>query len=468
MENEIEETIDTKYLILEKKDSGGTANAFLVQQKGNETEYIAKVLKVEDEETEQYHENEVKYLKILKKYSLPYVLNIIDNGEGPIIRKNRNNGLPLIKKYIVLEFAPNRELADFIILTGTGLGEEKSKAFFYKIIKGIESIHEKGICHRDIKLENILMDGNFNPKFADFDHATENAPNLNVYFGTIPYAAPEIIKNEPYDGFQADIFSLGVTLMNLTFCEYGFDKASKNCKFYQKIISGQKDEYFKLLKTKIDEEISPSFKELFLWMVSYEPKNRPTLKQILSHEWFKSYFELNDDQKKNLDDEVKKEFEKRAKIIEDSVISEIEEYNIESEALNNRSSIDEKIYFNENMKPKKVHKGFDKSFCIKIKGSIFPSRFMNNFCNKLNTKYGEHCLFEVDKNKLKLTAIFEDDENNDDDEKDNENIKGNQITIKIKLYESEEGLLLKLIKVEGSAKNFFDKFKEISEMLKNA
>ena len=77
---------------------------------------------MEDEETEQYHENEVKYLNILKKYSIPYVLNIIDNGEGPIIRKNRNKGLPLTKKYIILEYAPNRELADFIIITKSGLG----------------------------------------------------------------------------------------------------------------------------------------------------------------------------------------------------------------------------------------------------------------------------------------------------------------------------------------------------------
>ena len=77
MKNQIEGTIDTKYLILEKKGSGGTANAFLVKQKGNETEYIAKVLKVEDEETEQYHENEVKYLNILNKRSKFFWLNKI-------------------------------------------------------------------------------------------------------------------------------------------------------------------------------------------------------------------------------------------------------------------------------------------------------------------------------------------------------------------------------------------------------
>ena len=463
MENQIEGTIDTKYLIIKKKGSGGTANAFLVQQKGNDTNYIAKVLKVEDKKYIKYHENEVKYLKILKEYSFPFVLNIIDNGEGPIIRKNRNKGLPLIKKYIVLEYAPNRELADFIIFTKSGLGEEKSKAFFYKIIKGIGSIHEKGICHGDIKLENILMDGDFNPKFSDFDHATDNALNINNYFGTIPYAAPEVIENIPYNGFQADIFSLGMTLIWLTFGIPGFTKATKKCKFYKNIILGKKEEYFKLLESYITEEISPSFKELFLWMVAYKPEDRPTIEQILSHEWFKSYLELNEDQKKKLNDEIKKEFEKRSEKIQNSIISEIKKDNEKSDSMATRSSRDETLFFREDIKPKKVPKGFDTSFCIKIKGSIFPGRFMNNFCNELNKKFAEKCLIEVDKNKFKLTVFFEDDENSDD-----ENIKGNQITIKIKLYESEEGLLLKLIKVEGSAKNFFDKFKEISEMLKNA
>lgn len=155
MEDPKEEEIDGKYIIKEKKGSGGTANAFLVTEKGNNTEYIAKVLKKDNEDTRTYYNNEVKYLTIFKNDNNPNVIKIIDNGEGPVIRRNRNNGQPLTKKYIVLENAPYRELADFIIYTQSGLGEFKSKAFFYKIVKAIQSIHQKGICHRDIKMENI-------------------------------------------------------------------------------------------------------------------------------------------------------------------------------------------------------------------------------------------------------------------------------------------------------------------------
>ena len=463
MENEIEEIIDSKYLIKEKKGSGFTSNAFLVTERGNNIKYIAKVLKKDDEETQKFYKNEVKYLTILKEDSNHYVLNIKDSGEGPVIRKNRNKGLPLIKKYIVLEYAPNRELADFIIYTKSGLGEYKSKAFFVKILECIKSIHKKGICHRDIKLENILLDENFNPKIADFGSALENAPNLNYYFGTIPYAAPEIVKNVPYDGFKADIFSLGVTLIWLTFGIPGFTKASQECKFYQKIISGKRQEYYNLLKPYIDEEMSESFKNLFLWMVSYDPQKRPpSIDEILSHEWFKSYFEMNNEQKKNLDNEIKEDFKNRIGKIEASINKEIERANNKSESMNRGTSDDNDIYFNYDIKPIKAPKGFDNSFGIKIKGMVNPCEFMNDFCNKLKKK----CLFEVDKNKLKLTANFEDPEKNEE-EKYNENIRGNEITIKIKLYETEEGLLLKLFRVDGSTKNFFDKFIEISELLKS-
>ena len=88
MENEIEEIIDSKYLIKEKKGSGFTSNAFLVTERGNNIKYIAKVLKKDDEETQKFYKNEVKYLTILKEDSNHYVLNIKDSGESKEVKVN--------------------------------------------------------------------------------------------------------------------------------------------------------------------------------------------------------------------------------------------------------------------------------------------------------------------------------------------------------------------------------------------
>ena len=80
----------------------------------------------------------------------------------------------------------------------------------------------KGISHRDLKIENILLDGGNNVKIADFglsvfcshdDAILNEGPNLNhTTVGTMSYMAPEVLKNEGYDGTLADVWSCGVIL----------------------------------------------------------------------------------------------------------------------------------------------------------------------------------------------------------------------------------------------------------------
>ena len=77
-----QEQIDKKYLIIEKVGTGGQANVFLVKDRQTEIKYVAKVIKEEDNTLE----NEIKILQNLKKYNNPYNINIIESGEGQIIR----------------------------------------------------------------------------------------------------------------------------------------------------------------------------------------------------------------------------------------------------------------------------------------------------------------------------------------------------------------------------------------------
>ena len=79
-------------------------------------------------------------------------------------------------------------------------------------------MHGKGFAHRDLKLENILLDSNYNIKLIDFGFATQlvnpgnGSPNLTQTVGTVGYAAPEIHLMVPYKGREVDIFALGVIL----------------------------------------------------------------------------------------------------------------------------------------------------------------------------------------------------------------------------------------------------------------
>jgi len=95
---------------------------------------ISLILKKEDEKNIKYFKNEVHYLDILTKNHTPNVIKYISSGQGPVIRKDRNNGQPLIKRYIVLEYAKKRELYDYIVYAGKGFGEVLGKIIFVKIL----------------------------------------------------------------------------------------------------------------------------------------------------------------------------------------------------------------------------------------------------------------------------------------------------------------------------------------------
>ena len=92
-------------------------------------------------------------------------------------------------------------------------------------MRAVQAIHGAGICHSDLKLENILLDQNYNPIISNFALATNNNVNaLNDFVGTLTYSSPQIINHQIYNGFKTDIFSLGVILFNLVTGKMGFKK----------------------------------------------------------------------------------------------------------------------------------------------------------------------------------------------------------------------------------------------------
>ena len=156
-----------------------------------------------------------------------------------------------------------------------------------------------------------------------------------------------------------------------------------------------------MIKPFINEELSEEFKDLYFKMVAVKPKDRPSIQEILDHPWFKSYLEMNVEQKKNLDDQIKTEFEGRIDKIKDRITQEIEESNIKSEDIITKSFNDEYNYFKPDLKPKKVLENFDMSFCNKIRGCVDPCNFMNHFYGKmLETFKDENCFLKLIKINL--------------------------------------------------------------------
>ena len=311
-----QETIDSKYIIIEKKGHGASASVYLVKDKNQQNVYAAKVLK----KPSDLFQNEINMLNAVKKLNSPNIVNIINSGEGLIIRKDHPKKT---SQYLVLEYAEKGELFNYIFYANDGFSERHSKLIFYKMLKGIEACHIAGVCHRDLKMQNILVDKNHCPKICDFGFATMNNGHLNQYLGTLNYAAPEILRNKPYDGFKADIFSLGVVLLTLTTCKFGFQKAHKTDKYYKYIMLKYFDEYWEEVSKKI-KPISKELKDLFINMVAYKPNERPSIKEILNSEWMKEIRDMNAEQLEQLENEVREEFLKRELLVKEGLSKDIQ------------------------------------------------------------------------------------------------------------------------------------------------
>ena len=472
-----QETIDSRYIILDKKGHGATANVYLVKEANNPTVYAAKVLKKKSD----LFDREINILNTLKTANNPNIVNIISSGEGLINRKNRPQK---INQYLVLEYASKGELFNYIYCAKSGLCERYSKVIFAKILRGIQACHNAGICHRDLKMQNILVDENFSPKICDFGFATQNNDHLEEYLGTKNYACPEILRNRPYDGFKADIFSLGVVLLTLTTCKIGFMEATKYDPFYRLIMTKHFDKYWNEVGKQI-KGMSQELKDLFIKMVAFKPNDRPSIEEILASPWMKEIRDLNDEQLSQLENEIKEEFLKREIEVNEAMKQEMQVENQESmESTGNRGANDENEIFDLSLKPKYAQTGLNMDNYIKLKGTLSPARFMNSLANNIQKLFKGDCNIEAAKNKLKFNIAFEEEQVDDeipedianelkelgldeDEEQENENIKGKSTTIQVKIYESlNGGYLLRFVKKQGETNDYLDKFGKISEMIK--
>jgi serine/threonine protein kinase len=98
-------------------------------------------------------------------------------------------------------------------------------------------MNSKGVSHRDLKLENILVDRDLNLKVADFGYASFSKSDLlSSYRGTFTYMAPEIKEGKPYVGLKVDLFSAGVILFILIRGIFPFKEARKEEFFYNLLI----------------------------------------------------------------------------------------------------------------------------------------------------------------------------------------------------------------------------------------
>jgi len=228
-------------------------------------------------------------VKIIKK------ANIKTNKDVETVKKEVNfmkklNGHPNIlcmhdvledpeKLYLVLELAAGGDLFDKIVAMG-GFDEATARLFFQQVLSGLEYCHDKGIIHRDMKPENLLLAENNVLKISDFGLSNiilTPDQMLKTHCGSEKYAAPEVMQNtDPYKGPPVDVWSTGVILYIMVGGAFPFVEATMNCDLFASHAAG---------KFQFPASFSPELVDLLLKMFAINPEQRITLPEIMQHPW---------------------------------------------------------------------------------------------------------------------------------------------------------------------------------------
>lgn len=183
--------------------------------------------------------------------------------------------------YMVLEFADGGDALKYIQKSGA-ISETLARRWTSQIADAVRYMHDQGISHRDLKLENLLLDKEKNIKLADFGFVKElcSADDLSqTYCGSKSYAAPEILMGRPYDPKKADVWAVGVILYIFVTGKMPFDET----KGTKSILEEQKTLEFRWSKSR---KLSSACHQLIRRMFTWEFADRPSIYMVLADHWF--------------------------------------------------------------------------------------------------------------------------------------------------------------------------------------
>ncbi|CAG9533671.1 unnamed protein product [Cercopithifilaria johnstoni] len=179
---------------------------------------------------------------------------------------------------IISEYYPGGTLLHLIIQRKRIPEFPQACRLFRQLTEAIHYLHDRGIVHRDIKAENVLLDSNGDVKLTDFGFARYiNQNELSQSFcGTKPYSSPEIVQHLPYNAYASDWYAMGVLLYTMLIGKWPCDPYEKDKKTSDGMIFSE-------------GILSPAARTLIMCLMNEDYRFRGTYDTILNSEWMKSY-----------------------------------------------------------------------------------------------------------------------------------------------------------------------------------
>lgn len=225
-----------------------------------------KKVKIENEQDLIRIRREIQIMSSIQHPHLIHIYEVFENKD---------------KIVLIMQFASGGELYDYLSEKKV-LNDTEARRIFRQIATAVYYCHKNKICHRDLKLENILLDEKGNAKIADFglSNVFDERHLLNTYCGSPLYASPEIVKGVPYYGPEVDCWSMGVLLYTLVYGAMPFDGSN----FKKLVTQISEGDYF---EPKKKSKASTLIRKL----LTVDPIKRATIVDICTDWWVNQGYE---------------------------------------------------------------------------------------------------------------------------------------------------------------------------------
>ena len=203
---------------------------------------------------------------------------------------------------LVFTNAGSQELFD-LMTDGGPLADGQLRPIAAQLVSGLRHMHRVGVCHADVKLDNIMIDAEGTVKFIDYKMSIisqpQPPPQLPIFSyhaqghrGSRSYTAPELLADEAYDPRLADVWSLGVVLFAMCSNFFPFDVATAADWRYDAVRAGQGQPNYSTVRALYafygrnpDDFIDADLIDLIDNMLTVSPQARASLEAVAASPW---------------------------------------------------------------------------------------------------------------------------------------------------------------------------------------
>lgn len=271
-------------VVIVKQLNQGKFPIFLVFLPGTKKYLALKAFDFQKNKPHTFFKNEIRFAGL----NHTNIINILYADEQTRFLPLNNNQTV---SCILMEHAPYGNLSQFMQKLEHNFTDKLARTYFRQLIQALDYLHDNGVCHFDIKPENLLIGDDYQLKIADFDLSyVKGDPNI-LTKGSKYYRAPELINDRGHVDKSADVYSAGIILFVMKcrgLVPHTEDKCYRGINFLE-LLNTDPEEFFdshQVLQGRESSFFDGDFRELFISMTRPEAVRRATIEDIKKSKWY--------------------------------------------------------------------------------------------------------------------------------------------------------------------------------------